>query len=193
MPRVRHTLLAALLLASTAAGCQSPAPPSRSAVTPNTSVGTVAPVAGDAPEDDEASGASAEAILVDDGTIDVPEGAWLSWDEGYAAAQASHTPIMLYVYGEWCARCRELEPVLDRDDVVAATEGLIRIRQDTDVPAPWLADIVGDRNSYVPRVLFLHPDGSRTELVSPHPRYPYFYTPSMIDALLDNVATAASM
>lgn len=191
MPLARLALCTSLLAGTIGAlGCQSPAPPARSAVTPQTSVGTVAPVIED-DEADDGAGDDTVAILDDGPAVDTSE--WMTWDEGYAAAQASRTPIMLYVYGEWCARCRELEPVLDRADVVAATDGLIRIRQDTDVPAPWLADIVGDRNSYVPRVLFLHPDGSRTDLVSPHPRYPYFYTPSMVDALLENVEAAHTM
>jgi len=191
MPLARLALCTSLFAGTIGAlGCQSPAPPARSAVTPQTSVGTVAPVIED-DEADDGAGDDTVAILDDGPAVDTSE--WMTWDEGYAAAQASRTPIMLYVYGEWCARCRELEPVLDRADVVAATDGLIRIRQDTDVPAPWLADIVGDRNSYVPRVLFLHPDGSRTDLVSPHPRYPYFYTPSMVDALLENVEAAHTM
>jgi hypothetical protein len=194
MSLARFTLSASLILgAAGLGGCKSPAPPARSAVTPQTSVGTVAPVIGEDTDREIVDEASGEGVAVLDTTADDTDGGWMSWDEGYAAAQASRTPIMLYVYGDWCARCRELEPVLERDDVLAVTDGLIRIRQNTDENAPWLAEVVGDRNSYVPRVLFLHPDGSRTDLVSPHPRYPYFYTPSMADALKNNAEAAHTM
>ena len=39
-------------------------------------------------------------------------------------------------------------------------------------------------------VMFLDAEGHRMDLVSPHPRYPYFYTPSMREALLANIGQA---
>lgn len=116
--------------------------------------------------------------------------AWASWPEGSVRAAAANQPMMLFVYADWCGRCSELEPVFSQPAVLEASRGLVMIRHDHDTPAPWLQTTVGDSDSYVPRILFLNPDGSRRAEVSPHPRYPLFYTPNMVDALIANMRAA---
>jgi hypothetical protein len=45
--------------------------------------------------------------------------------------------------------------------------------------------------SYVPRIFFFGPDGNlRRDITSPHPRYPYFYTPRGVDALKRSMRAA---
>jgi thiol:disulfide interchange protein len=116
---------------------------------------------------------------------------WLSWEQGSALARAENRPMMLFVYADWCDRCRELRPIFNDPRVVEASRGLILVQQDHDQEAPWLQSVVGDTESYVPRVMFLNPDGTqKTELVSPHPRYPLFYVPQMVDILVSNMTAA---
>jgi thiol:disulfide interchange protein len=114
---------------------------------------------------------------------------WTPWDEALALAGRENRPIMLFVYADWCPRCRELAPVFESTEVQAAAGGLVMVRHNQDEPAPWLREVVGDSDTYVPRVIFLNPDGSRRGETSPHPRYPYFYTPGMVAALVANMRT----
>ncbi len=115
---------------------------------------------------------------------------WHAWAEAQQLAAERQAPMLLYVYADWCPRCRELAPVLDECAVREPADGVVFVRHNQDVEAPWLRDLVGDHDTYVPRVMFLDADGHRMDLVSPHPRYPFFYTPSMRDALLANIGQA---
>lgn len=117
---------------------------------------------------------------------------WLAWSEASALALAENRPMMLFVYADWCPRCRELEPVLDRPEVrQAGCNKLVMVRQNQDEEPAWLRTTVGDPQTYVPRVIFLNPDGTMRAEVSPHPRYPLFYTPSMVEALMSNMRAVA--
>jgi thiol:disulfide interchange protein len=160
------------MLAGAVSGCNPP-----SASVPVEPVATRAPVVAEAPIVAQAVEAPSEVT-------------WASWEEGSTRAAAANQPMMLFVYADWCGRCSELEPVFSQPAVLEASRGLVMIRHDHDQPAPWLENTVGDTDTYVPRVLFLNPDGSRRAEVSPHPRYPLFYTPSMVDALIANMRAA---
>lgn len=117
---------------------------------------------------------------------------WLSWPEGSIVAASEQRPMMVFVYADWCPRCRELEPVLDRPEVRdAGCNKLVMVRQNQDEDSGWLRTTVGDNETYVPRVMFLNPDGTMRSEVSPHPRYPLFYTPSMVEALMTNMRAVA--
>lgn len=119
------------------------------------------------------------------------EGEWLSLQAGRELAAAESRNLLVYVYADWCARCRELEPVIESADVMAASHGLVHVRHNSDVDdSSWLREAAQDRDGYVPRVLFLRSDGSRLPLVSDHPRYPLFYTPEMKDTLMANIEQA---
>jgi len=115
---------------------------------------------------------------------------WVSWDEGAAIAEASGRGMMVFVYTDWCARCRELEPVFETTEIREAASSLVRVRYDSDRREAWLRDTFGDAETYVPRVFFVGPDGRRLDLVSPHPQYPFFYTADMSAALLRNIRAA---
>lgn len=115
---------------------------------------------------------------------------WHAWSEAREMAAERQSPMLLYVYADWCPRCRELAPVLDECAVREPADGVVFVRHNQDVEAPWLRDVVGDTDTYVPRVLFLDAEGRRMDLVSPHPRYPFFYTPSMREALVTNIGQA---
>jgi thiol-disulfide isomerase/thioredoxin len=119
------------------------------------------------------------------------EAEWLSLAAGRELAATENRNLLVYVYADWCARCRELEPVIESSDVMAASSGLIHVRHNSDVDdSSWLREAAQDRDGYVPRVLFLRSDGTRLPLVSDHPRYPLFYTPAMIDTLMANIQQA---
>jgi thiol:disulfide interchange protein len=116
---------------------------------------------------------------------------WHSWESAQALARSDGKPICVVVYAEWCARCKELAPVFATPEVASAAAGLVMVHQDQDEPAAWLTEKLGAYGNYVPRVLFLAPDGNvRTDLTSGHPRYPHFYAPMVADQLVANMRAA---
>jgi len=118
---------------------------------------------------------------------------WRSWDAAQASARSEGKSIGVVVYAEWCGRCKELAPVFASPEVASAAAGLAMVRQDQDKPAPWLHEQLGGYGSYVPRVLFLSPDGKvREDLTSGHPRYPHFYAPMVMDQLVANMRAASA-
>jgi thiol:disulfide interchange protein len=119
--------------------------------------------------------------------------AWRSWDSAQALARSQNKSICVVVYAEWCARCKELAPVFEQPAVVSAAAELVMVHQDQDQPAPWLKEQLGGYGDYVPRVLFLSPDGKvREDLTSGHPRYPHFYAAMVQDQLVANMRAASA-
>lgn len=114
--------------------------------------------------------------------------AWQSWEAGVEQSRTTGKPILLVVYADWCARCKELAPAFDDPRVRALANKAIMVRQDQDAAPPWLAEQFGAYGNYVPRLFFVEPGGVvRDDLVSGHPRYPYFYAPIALDPLIANL------
>jgi thiol:disulfide interchange protein len=183
------SMLCSLAMASSA--CNAPsapvAPPEQSAVVEQSvqGGGTV----------NEGSAGSAPAPVVapaDNGAHANVEGGmpWLSREAALAQAAAEDRPMMVFVYTDWCPRCTELEPVFNDAAIIHAADGLVPVRHNQDENPAWLQQLAQDYEEYVPRVVFLNPDGTRMSIVSSHPRYPYFYTPSMRDTLVANMQVA---
>ncbi len=119
--------------------------------------------------------------------------AWHSWDSALRVARSEGKSIGLVVYAEWCNRCKELAPVFTQSDVASAARGLVMVLQDQDENPTWLKEQLGAYGGYVPRVLFLGPDGNvREDLTSGHPRYPHFYSPLVREQLIANMRAAAA-
>ncbi len=119
--------------------------------------------------------------------------AWQNWPDGLAKAAREHKGIGLLIYADWCPHCRELQPVLRDPATVHASQALVMIRQDADEPVPWLRERFGAYGTYVPRLFFLHPDGTlAVEIQSGNPRFPYFYQPQQGDALRAAMKQAAA-
>jgi len=117
---------------------------------------------------------------------------WMSYEEGLAAAKKSGKPILLVVFSERCPRCHELAPVFKDPEVAKLASALVMVRQDGDQPVPWLTGRYGAAGTYVPRLLFLKPDGTfREELVGPNPKYPHYYWPAVVEDLKDDMRVAA--
>ena len=118
--------------------------------------------------------------------------AWRDWDAALLAAKAQEKSVCVVVYADWCPMCKELAPEFGKPEVASAAAGLIMVRQDQDEDAPWLKERLGQYGNYLPRVIFLDPNGQvREDLQSGHPRYPYFYAALVADRLLANMRAAS--
>ena len=115
---------------------------------------------------------------------------WLEFEAAQAKAKAEKKRVMLLVYANWCPRCQELAPAFEDPELVALSRGLIMVKQEQDARPAWLAEFAS-HGSYVPRILFLEPDGTvNTEFTSGHPRYPLFYTPHGVAQLKASMGKA---
>ena len=118
---------------------------------------------------------------------------WQNWEEGSKEAQAHHKPIFLLIFGHWCPHCRELMPVFRDPEIARLARTYVMVRQDTDERPPWMSRF-GHIAAYVPRIFFLHPDGSlATDINSGNPQYPYYYQPSNPGALRASMQKGASL
>jgi len=177
MQKISSSPLLALALASALVGCDAPG--IRSADAPGTE-----PVA--------AKGSSSRAT---EKPRDIAWGnaiAWRDWDAALRTAKAEDKSVCVVVYANWCPLCKELAPEFAKPEVASAAAGLIMVRQDQDEGAPWLKERLGQYGNYLPRVIFLAPNGEvREDLQSGHPRYPYFYASLVTDRLLANMRAAS--
>jgi len=188
-PLSHLSLLCAVALAT--AACNGPTGP---VVATSESESTTSALQGAANVEEDLAGSAEQpaAAPADSGAhLNVPAGMpWLSRDAAVAQAAAENRPMMVFVYTDWCPRCGELEPLFNESAVVQAANGLIPVRHNQDENPAWLQQLAQDYEEYVPRVLFLNPDGTRMSIVSSHSRYPYFYTPAMRDTLVANMQIA---
>ena len=116
---------------------------------------------------------------------------WRTWDEAQHESATTGKPIMLLIYAHWCPRCRDLAPIFRDPKVVANAKGLVLVRQDQDERPDWLSQY-REFGGYVPRIIFFGPDGQpRKDITSSRGRYPYFYTPRSVAALVRSMKTAA--
>ena len=114
---------------------------------------------------------------------------WKTMAAGQAEAKAKGKPMAVVVYGDWCPKCKLLAPVFGDAPVVEAAKGLVMIHQNQDRPG-LPANL--QRETYVPRIYFLYPDGTvASGITSDNPRYPNYYRPSRVDVLTAAMKRAA--
>lgn len=114
------------------------------------------------------------------------------WDAGLRRARTQGKGLLVLVYADWCARCKELTPALGDARVRALAKDVVLVRQNQDDNPAWLRERFGQYGRYVPRVFFVEPSGIvREDLVSQHPRFPYFYAATAIDQLVSNMKQLA--
>ncbi len=116
--------------------------------------------------------------------------AWRGLEEGLKEAAASGKGMMLLVHASWCSKCKQLKPSFFDPSLVAASRDLVMVNVDQDEEPQSM--IYSPDGTYIPRVLFIGPDG---EIVSElkngqRPRFHYFYTPA--DDLVGMMKQAAA-
>lgn len=117
---------------------------------------------------------------------------WKDWAAGMAAAKASNTPVMLLIYADWCPKCQALKPAFKDAEFAELSKKLVMIKQNSDLKPEWLKQFA-EFGGYVPRVLFLKPDGTvMRELTGPNRRYPHFFPIQALPALKDAMRKAAA-
>lgn len=104
--------------------------------------------------------------------------AWRGLSEGLDEAKRERMPLMLVVHTSWCSKCKKLKASTFRDQKLhELSEQFVMINIDQDAE-PNALDYAPD-GDYIPRVVFLDPDGKvDAELKNSRPsRFSYFYMP----------------
>jgi thiol-disulfide isomerase/thioredoxin len=109
--------------------------------------------------------------------------AWHTWSEALPVARSENKPILVLLYADWCPHCRALAPAFSDPQIEALSKKFVMVRQNNDDDPAWL-EPYKKYGGYVPRIFFFDPKGQmREDIVSGHPRYPYFYAAEHIDLL----------
>ena len=102
--------------------------------------------------------------------------AWRGLDEGLRESAALGRPLMLVVHAAWCPRCKELKRRFFDPGLAAASERFVMVNIDQDAEPAGLR--YGPDGQYIPRILFVDPQGQiDAGLSNPaRSRYKYFYS-----------------
>jgi Thioredoxin-like len=101
--------------------------------------------------------------------------AWKDLDDGLALAKKDKKPVCLIVFTEWCPHCGNYSKLFHDPKVVEKAKQFVMIHVDQDKAKEKTASYAPD-GGYIPRTLFLAPDGTvATDVHAPRPQYQYFY------------------
>jgi len=101
--------------------------------------------------------------------------AWKGYEDGLAAAKKEKKPICLIVYTEWCPHCANYAKVFSDPKVVLQARKFVMIRLDQDKEKTLVAQFAPD-GGYIPRTMFLTPDGKLDpDVHAPRDQYKFFY------------------
>lgn len=101
--------------------------------------------------------------------------AWREHQAGLAEARSSGKPVLLVMHAEWCGPCHDYARVFYHPEVVELSRRFVMILVDSDRD-PAANQRYATDGTYLPRTYFLDSNGQhRTQLVSEHPRFRYFF------------------
>jgi len=101
---------------------------------------------------------------------------WMPYKEGIAEAKKKDKPVCLIVYTDWCPHCTNYSGVFHDPKVVEMSKNFVMIRlngdQEKDLSKQFAVD-----GGYIPRTLFLSPDGKVDPAIHAQGRdkFMYFY------------------
>ena len=101
---------------------------------------------------------------------------WTAWSQATEAAQQSGKPLMVVLHKPWCPACKNLKSWFSTSQQIEElSRNFVMVNVPTDEFDPKELDVDG---GYVPRILFLDPEGKVLEDVhnpGGNPDYKYFY------------------
>ena len=112
---------------------------------------------------------------------------WLNFEDGQQQAAVTQKPMLVLVYANWCTQCDALAKSMEDAAFVKLTKSFIMVLADHDDKTQGVHVYTPDL-SYVPRLLFMKPEGEFwSEMSSGNQRYPYFYQSSSLEKLMENM------
>jgi len=100
---------------------------------------------------------------------------WRAFAAGMREARVEKKPVCLVFYTTWCPHCRNFSHVFEDDRVVERARDFVMIRLDADEEVE-LNRMYAPDGSYIPRTLFLAPDGTLERSIhAPNRKHQFFY------------------
>ncbi len=103
-----------------------------------------------------------------------PQLPWTTKTSALSRMKSVGKPGLVVIKGEWCPHCRKYAELFSDPEVAKLTTNfeLILLESDSKEAAQW-----GKTGTYVPRTLFLDPQGQLdASFAGPNPRFPYFFS-----------------
>ncbi len=99
---------------------------------------------------------------------------WRSMQRGVKEATATGKTVVLVFHASWCSSCKKYREVFKDPGVVEASRGYVMVLVDVD-KEPQVNGAFAPDGSYVPRTLFITPEGDvRTDLTGKtDPEHPH--------------------
>jgi protein-disulfide reductase (glutathione) len=102
--------------------------------------------------------------------------AWRSLPEGLVQAASEDKPLCLLIWKTWCGACKALRPKFAASSAILAESSNFVMVNVVDDEEPQDAKYKPGGAGYIPRVLFLRPDGSvMSDVQSGNDQYKYFF------------------
>ncbi|KAK2183317.1 hypothetical protein NP493_315g01024 [Ridgeia piscesae] len=103
---------------------------------------------------------------------------WVTLDKGLQIAKTENKPLMLLIHKSWCSACKALKPkFVTSEKIEKLSKKFVMVNtMDDDEPED---DKYSPDGKYVPRILFLSPDGKVQEDIineNGNPEYNYYYS-----------------
>lgn len=118
--------------------------------------------------------------------------AWRPYEAALAEAKKAKKPVCIVVYAEWCPHCTNYSQVFHDPRVVEMAKKFVMVRVDKEAE-PKVAALYKPDGDYVPRTLFLAPDGKlRPEVDAQRTDYRYFYSERDPASILRGMEMASS-
>jgi thiol-disulfide isomerase/thioredoxin len=100
--------------------------------------------------------------------------AWRDYVSGMAEAARTGKPVLVIVHTTWCPHCKRYARLFQDASVVESARKFVMIMIDRDREPDLNIRLGPGSQTYVPRTLFLRPDGSLiANAVSIHPKFPH--------------------
>ena len=111
--------------------------------------------------------------------------AWREPDAAFAAAKRENKPIMLVLFTTWCPHCKRFGALLSDARIAAASKSFVMVHVNSD-DNQALAQKYAPDGMYIPRTLFLDPDGALVSTIraNTNGRFQYFYEEGDVAPLL---------
>jgi thiol:disulfide interchange protein len=116
---------------------------------------------------------------------------WYGYEEGLAEAKRTGKSILVLIYADWCPKCHLVPSQLTEPEFLKLSTQFVLVHVDYEVDTPWVRAFNAKQGTYLPRILFIKPDGSWDQTItSGNQRYPFFYGPQAPQALQDSMKRA---
>lgn len=111
---------------------------------------------------------------------------WHAWEAGLKQASAKKKPILMLMHTDACPKCTLLGHVFNNNkDVQKIAKQLVMVHIDGGLAPLSLTQRFARFGSYVPKIVFLQPDGTPMEqITSGNGGFPYYFQPSRPENLM---------